>query len=997
MWRPLDARAWGTKEAHWRLADDALVRADAERAIAEFLQQELDLPEGRKSKLILSLGFDPGGLDGEIGPVGDSRLNRHRNLATELRGPAPDKVRIEFSEPQSVDRLIRAGVWAEDNPNARARHHFHDPTFERSPPVGNHGLDDQKPIPGLNQVAEFGTFVFRGGDFRRYLASVGCNRYLGGLCDVLVAEPDIGNFEFRGRSALDRALNRSLGGLSSSSLSPQNHFSFPDVERYLYRGLTAPTEAERSHYLALHFVAFGHVLHLLQDQSSPGHVRNDFVSEHALRVLASFEAVGDKYDPTDSVFQRIDAESEALFTSRPLEFLRALASDDPRYFPDLTRMRSSDAGLELADYWDQGDPSSATGRGLAEVVQREVFSTGSLRGAPGAGSEYPLPHLPSSCSPTATAGAGDSLVFSMELWERDLATGEAIPEINRYVSSRQIPHLGRCRFHAEQLGNAGIGTTFPVTLVDESVQRDYLETLWPIAIDHTAQMMATYYQKRIHVIPEFVSSFRLANPTRLPFVVDLDTVEIAYEGVDGERHVTSVECFFSGIGATDTLAPAEYEGGLGPESEFFCDLPTSLPVAAQNPDDYWVVVRGQHGVRGSPEVDPAEWEDGDFVVGFEHQQSRLVIMDAVPNPSGNPATSYRLGQTPVDPINGLSGPSQAALAPSTPLRDLSTEIAAGLVDLGSVAAPQIPALTLLDVRADPTRNRIAFVRAVSSKDTEIIVADLDLDLTSAAAYRRAPLASSRHYLVDGGPPDGRRGSFSLVWNKDPSRSEVMFASRPDADPAPGDPVEEDFHVYSPDTGSFASTNSFARPPAFYFLSSAFGNQLVGTESNSDLYLARQSDLSREARITAPRPTGEVGRVRACVDDDCPPGLDDVSLDEAGDWSTDGALIALTAFPFVDPGSQPVPAFIAIADLSTNTVVPLRQLGGGLIDGFSPAFSPDDRYLAYLGPGRDVFVVEVEAALFGTAVPLQVTKSDPSVAQTRERVVWPGSGLRLPGP
>jgi hypothetical protein len=236
-----------------------------------------------------------------------------------------------------------------------------------------------------------------------------------------------------------------------------------------------------------------------------------------------------------------------------------------------------------------------------------------------------------------------------------------------------------------------------------------------------------------------------------------------------------------------------------------------------------------------------------------------------------------------------------------------------------------------------------------------------------------------------------------VWNKDPARSEVMFASRPDADPAPGAPVEEQFHVYSPDTASFASTSSFARPPAFYFLSSAFGSQLVGIESNSDLYLARQSDLSREARITAPRPTGEEGLVRACVDDECPIGLDDVSLDEAGDWSTDGALIALAAFPFVEPGSPPAPAFIAIADLSTNTVVPLRQVGGTPIYGFSPAFSPDDRYLAYHGPGRDVFVVEVAAALAGTAVPLQVTKSDPAVAQTRERVVWPGSELRLPGP
>lgn len=997
MWRPLDARAWGVEEAHWRLADKALLRADSDRAMADFLQQELDLPEGLKSKLVLTLGFDPGGLDDEIGPVWRSRLNRSRNLVPEFFGPAPDKTRIVFSEPQSVDQLIRAGVWAEDNPNARARHHFHDPSFERSPPVGNHGLDDQKPVPGLNRVAEFGTFFFRGGDFRRYVASVGCNRYLSGLCDVLVAEPDIGNFEFRGRSALDRALNRSLGGLPSSSLSPQNHFSFPDVERYLYRGLTAPTEEERSHYLALHFVAFGHVLHLLQDQSSPGHVRNDFVTEHALRVFASFEAVGDKRDPAEPILDRIDAESEALFFSRPLEFLRNLASDDPRYFPDLTRMRSNPAGLDLPEYWDQGDPSDATGRGLAEVVQREVFSTGSIGGALGAGVSYPLPNLPSSCGPTATAGAGDSLVFSMELWERDLATGEAIPAINRYVSSRQIPHLGRCRFHAEQLGNAGIGTASPVTLVDESVQRDYLETLWPIAIDHTAQMMATYFQKRIHVLPAFTASFRLANPTRTPFTVDIDTVEIAYDGVDGNRHQVPVDCFFDGVGSSSVLEPATVPSGLGSPGEFFCDLPTSLATNARNPDDFWVIVRGQHGARGQPQVDPTEWETGDFVVGFEHQQTKLVIEAEEVNPTGSPATAFRLSQVPIDPIDGLGAPTELALAAATPTRDLSAEIALGLADAGDILLLQIPHLSMLDVGADATRNRIAFARAVSATDTSIVVADLDADLTRGSAFTIAPLPPDRHYLVDSGIPNVGRSSVSLGWNRASAIGEVFFASRPDASPPPGGTIEETFHTFTPALGSAGLTthSSLVNPPLSFFVFAGFGSQLAGTDgARANVFLLRLPDFSREARMTGPSSTGVPGVIEPCVADVCPGDPFDQGFEFAEDWSTDGTKLAVV----LEPSTTGVSPSLAVAELGTGAVTPLRQADGGPVLGFSAAFSPDGKYIAYLGAGEEVFVVDVASALAGTAVPVQATKTQPAAGAPqgfRRRVVWPGSPLRLP--
>jgi Tol biopolymer transport system component len=114
-----------------------------------------------------------------------------------------------------------------------------------------------------------------------------------------------------------------------------------------------------------------------------------------------------------------------------------------------------------------------------------------------------------------------------------------------------------------------------------------------------------------------------------------------------------------------------------------------------------------------------------------------------------------------------------------------------------------------------------------------------------------------------------------------------------------------------------------------------------------------------------------------------------------DWSTDGELIAFTAMHDFELATED--RHLAIADLVTNEV---RALAGaaGILRGRSPAFSPDGVYLAYVGiTDQEVYVVNVAAALAGSAVPVRVTKSPPMPAgqlPNRLSVVWPGT-LRLP--
>jgi len=643
------------------MAGKSIELANTGGSFSRFLCEELALRSGLGESLSLTPGFDSR-IDEELGSLLSSRLNTSRSRYPEGFGPAPADAHIHFLEAAPIERLIRAGTWAEDNPNARARHHFHDPAFTHNFPPGNRGLDDPPGFPGDTLLGEYVTYLLRGGDRSRWMQAL--------LLDPTGTDPTVGNFEYRGRSAIDRVLNRPLSGSYPSDEAPRNLFALPDAERYLYRALTAQGEVERESFLALHFVSFGHALHLLQDSSSPGHVRNDFTKEHLLAAFSgtTFEGIGDKQFVAESVLRQVGVEN------------------------DLAR----ETGRDFSALWQGG------GNGLTELVQRNVFSSGSLPGDVGLGSDdqYPLPLLPPTCELGAEAGTGVSAVHVAELPERSVFTGgpptPTVSRSGRFVSGTTIARLGRCGYHAVR-GSLTWDGPQSLILADESVQRDYLEFLWPQAIAYGAEMMALYYQRRIHAVPGANGSFRLANATMLPYEINPEAVEIVYQDALRERYQVNVVCTTSGDWV---LSPASTPDGLGPVSDFSCQMPSSLPAMPENPDDFWVVVRGRHGERGASFLDEAfpmrasGWKTDDFVVGFEHQQSRLVIMDAVPNPSGNPTTIFRLSQTAVDPINGLGGPTQAALTPPTPVRDLSAEIATGLLNLGSVLLPQLPALTL---------------------------------------------------------------------------------------------------------------------------------------------------------------------------------------------------------------------------------------------------------------------------------------------------------------
>jgi hypothetical protein len=86
-----------------------------------------------------------------------------------------------------------------------------------------------------------------------------------------------------------------------------------------------------------------------------------------------------------------------------------------------------------------------------------------------------------------------------------------------------VPHLARCNYHCFYGAPVGLG----YSVIDESVQRDYLELLFPLVLDYTAKFLQHYLGQRIEVVPTGSNQFTLRNLTDLPFIADSEAIEIA--------------------------------------------------------------------------------------------------------------------------------------------------------------------------------------------------------------------------------------------------------------------------------------------------------------------------------------------------------------------------------------------------------------------------------------------------------------------------------------
>ncbi len=742
---PTIAKAWDNFVSHERLSLKAMLAIADDETTLDALAENLGLREGLEQDLGLQLGFDPMGVDLDIQPTTlesqapdpqncnpiqrswqGSRLTDNLNKTSDEPDPIDGAL---FPSPEigvvlnprcpdgedhaacvealcrfSAQTWIELGTFAEDNPNGRAQHHFHDPVKQHVIP-GNHGLDNQDPVLlGLDALVADGlTAALRGGSWTQFLE--GLAQKLGWRSE----ERDLGNFDLQGLSAVDRALNTPRDGVPASDEGPRNLFALPDAERYLYRAVTAPYADERDSFTTLYFLSLGHVLHLLQDMGSVAHTRNDFKWDHVvvpklLRLVSLEDAPRQQVGGTlvaDSVLASLMGDASIpyaklqQYAATPAGQGLDLASFDPSLgLESLDALRRREVGA----LFDEDPFTSPNGGGLAEYVNTHFFSAGSIEDETSADG-YALPLIPGCGDVGDSVGSGDERVSVAELPARSLATGEFTGESDVYYSSRAVPHLARCRFHSRTFVNSLPKALWPwmATVVDETVQRDYLELIWPRVIQMTAAFLTSQLSPRLEVIPESEASFRLANASLLPLQFDPSAVELAYDTLDQQtellrRVVVPIHC--DSESNEEVLAAAPKSGEVGPASAFLCHIPESLDEPAAIRDSFSILVRGALGQRGQTGT-RAEFDsrNKDFVVAMRRIRPAAVI-DRVTPGTDDASEQVDLLRMSVDPEEGF-----ALGAPENLTARLRTAIGSQ-IDVSFPTA--IPGTGLLAVRSDET-------------------------------------------------------------------------------------------------------------------------------------------------------------------------------------------------------------------------------------------------------------------------------------------------------
>jgi len=763
------AYGWGNADTHQRITSASLDRFAAGGVLDRFLLEEYEVEDEVLRTQILRpeasfAGAPPEWTDYYASIAEDFAQGRFevdladwRRHLTGRAGPANSLLIPQNGEIRvPLKRLFFAGVFAEDNPNLRARNHFHDPEVLHPPPAGDRGLDNSGLLDLLQDLLVRLASMFRGWD-----------NY---------------DFDATGISALDRALNRSPDGSSSptqASPSP-NLFDLGDAERYLYRWHAGVTQEEREHALGLHFLAVAHVLHLLEDMTSPAHVRNDFIVDHALpgaiegieslpvgdglfrstfevafgRTLTA-EAVGTalEKDAEDVVGQALLDQIVAsgdLFVSRPRRFLESAAQvgvdvDPSQFVASVTPVDANE--FDAADFWQLGvvdtPMTSSVSPGVAERVHDNFFSRNALPLSNPDGYERP-----------ATDGACQRLPLRDRYGDLVLdSSGE--PRLGWFLSSPIVPHLALCTYHGTI---AGLPTPVPsgeegfgYTVIESSVKRDYLELLLPLAIDYTENFLAFYFSPRIEVVPVGENEFKLRNRHHLEFQVHPDAIEIAYDDTDGKRQTVSADC--SGSTSVISLPPVPSTGGTAPLSAAACSLPQSLPAPAANRGDFWVLARGRLGSRGFAEPGAVLDDFGadefttDFVLGYDHVQSSILVERR--NGSGPPTNTDSGDQIDVfavriDPVNGLG---EDGLGP--PASNLTAGIreSVGLPDLDFVVPEPEPEGIRIALRSDrstePATGALADVDAPLSS----FLLDPSLDPATPGALQSVPDSLSDDHVL----------------------------------------------------------------------------------------------------------------------------------------------------------------------------------------------------------------------------------------------------------
>jgi hypothetical protein len=555
-----------------------------------------------------------------------------------------------------------------------------------------------------------------------------------------------------------------------------------------------------------------------------------------------------------------------------------------------------------------------------------------------------------------------------------------------------VPHLARCRYHALPV-QAGVVTDraewWAATAIDESVQRDSIELLWPMAIDAAEKFLRFYFSPRLEVVPTGLSQFELRNLSSLPLHFDADDIRVVYGDDSGARWPAGVDCGDDSV----ELAPA---GQPGSTSGLDCTLGAPQGPEPALADDFWVVVRGTLGERGVA-ADSADYDAGTapFVVAFDHVQPTIVFDRIEGDGQGTPPNTdvprkHDVYTVAIDPLRPLE---EGELGSEPVNRTDPIRLALGRGELDFSAPAGEPNGTRIALRSD---------RDQESGTSDVfadILSPLDVflfDPVAGAATALTPVPGSTidsTLAIDNGAPRWQIDGSALFVHSDgpllsrhtppngPAQafvaSEVALAATVD----PGIPVEDvalgthrdacRLHPL-PELTSTSVSRLVVNATCTREVVNLFEGQHRWEQANifpltrlrvMEVVPSTQQPGSLDGHFTARFDLG-TSHVVSCDGASCAePGTDTPagsSEESSARASPDGTKIAFLRDPSLDGDLSQA---IYVADLATNEIrLVMPAAHGDVVEG-SLAWSPDARWLAFVLADPepvDVFVVPADA-------------------------------------
>ena len=280
--------------------------------------------------------------------------------------------------------------------------------------------------------------------------------------------------------------------------SQEGDWSWATVRGYYYLALTAVSKKEREEYFARTFKGIGHQIHLIQDASSPKHVRNVFHLDDAAGGTdkEQEDAFVDKPEGTFLIETWTARKGEPKVTAAAAKpVFPEVSLDAPAERNDLAKVPITQ--FTDANIYTGANPSAGLAQGLAEYSNANFFGK--------------YPEFPEDLQatdnhyfpyPKKTSTDVDKFLLGTQYPRETTYRNQA--ELSFFIAKtgdgETVDHFIRPTYHYRDLKGDSDPHVFSKALhMDDVCHGDYVAKLVPRAVGYSASLIDYFFRGRINV------------------------------------------------------------------------------------------------------------------------------------------------------------------------------------------------------------------------------------------------------------------------------------------------------------------------------------------------------------------------------------------------------------------------------------------------------------------------------------------------------------------